>query len=299
MRRPCTILLQTISIILFLETFTSILSAPTLMGATYRKATEGREVIKRKLYPRTNKAEVNGNFGAILNQSYVNTFLVGGSINYFFTESYGISVKFDLGLNTDKSERTCIESFFYDPDDEVSSACGEPSLLANTEDGFPRYGPAYVPIREISTITALNFLWSPIYGKQLLLLSATSYFDLFIEAGVGFATSDFYEKRDVLRNGNEPRAPKVVGGDNAEEKNERIGARADDRSVDGLLSYGIEGRPDPESQFHPIINLGVGQKFHFARLFFINVDFRYAGLVGTSQGFESLFILQSGIGARF
>ena len=58
-----------------------------------------------------------------------------------------------------------------------------------------------------STTLSGNYVWNPVYGKQLLFLSATSYFDLFFELGGGVMMSDFYPERNVLNNGNEPRAP--------------------------------------------------------------------------------------------
>ena len=116
---------------------------------------------------------------------------------------------------------------------------------------FQDMGPAYVPIREINYIITGNYVWNPVYGKQLLFLSSTSHFDLFFEFGGGFMMSNFYPERNVLNNGNEPRAPYYT---DEPEKNVNVGALVDDDD-----SYGIFGRPVPLAETSPLLNLGVGQ----------------------------------------
>ena len=113
-----------------------------------------------------------------------------------------------MALNSDKGERTCIENFYLDPKNAVPEPCGPPEIIESPDaENFPRYGPAYVPIREINYIITGNYVWNPVYGKQLLFLSSTSHFDLFFEFGGGFMMSNFLSERNVLNNGNEPRAP--------------------------------------------------------------------------------------------
>ncbi len=276
-------------------------------GATYRKATEGRDVVKNKIYPKVRKLEVNApNLGVIMNQSYVNTVLISGGINYFFSESWGLGVDITIGSNEDKSERYCIENFYYDPEDEVAAACGDPGIISNADDNgntFPRMGPAYVPIREINNVLMANLIWTPVYGKQLVFLNSTSYFDLFVELGVGFASSTFYEKRDVLANGKTPRGAFIPddGPDEsvnqiARDTNDKIGARVDVAS--DANSYGDAGRPDPLSENHLLFNLGIGQKFHFGGRFHFKVYLRNMTLLGTSQGFDNLLALMGGVGMR-
>lgn len=285
----------------------SIVSAPTLygLGSAYNKATEGGEVVKRKIYPRASKFEIDGEAGMILNQSYINTFLLGASGNYFLDETWGLSLGVAMGLNSDKAERTCIESFYFDPNDELGTVpCGGPGLLEGVDsdnDGFPRYGPAYVPIRELNYALSANVLWTPVYGKQLVLLSATSYFDLFFEFGVGLNSSTFYPKLDKLRNGKNARGEYYDVEDGASpsdvqaanEANANIGA-----SVDETDSYGVGGRPDPVDETNLAINFGVGQKFHFSKMFHLKMSLRVTTLVATSTGFENLVSLSGGFGLR-
>ena len=285
----------------------STVSASTLYGldGAYNKATEGGDVVKRKIYPRASKFEIDGEAGMILNQSYINTFLVGATGNYFFDETWGLSLGFTMGLNSDKEERTCIESFYFDPNDELSSGpCGGPAALDGADsdnDGFPRYGPAYVPIRELNYALSANLLWTPVYGKQLVLLSATSYFDLFFEFGLGINSSTFYPKLDKLRNGNDARGVYQEVEDGASETdkqaaknaNAKIGATADD-----IDSYGEAGRPDAVDETNIAVNFGVGQKFHFGKMFHLKVSLRMTTLVATSTGFENLVSLSGGFGLR-
>jgi hypothetical protein len=158
-----------------------------------------------------------------------------------------------------------------------------------------------VPIREIGNIIVANAVWNPVYGKQLIFLSATSYFDLFFEFGLGIATSTFYPKQAQLRNGKTSRGTfpeeEIITADPDVDPNTRDDVPG--ASVDQTDSYGMDGRPDPESQTNELLNLGIGQKFHFAKKFHFRMDLRNLTLVGTPSGFENLFILFAGAGMRF
>lgn len=278
------------------------LAASKAVAADYRKATEGHEVVMGKLYPKAERFELGvPEIGFIMNQSYVNTILVGGSATYYLTENLGFSANFNVGVNSDKGERTCIENFYYDPSNEVGTACGPVGLLKGADannDGFPRYGPAYVPIREVNQVLMANIVWSPVYGKQLLFLSGTSYFDLFFELGLGFASSNYYPKQDRLKNGNAPRGeyidPTKNDPDEANASNAKIGALPDQPQY-----YGIDGRPVPQAGSNPLLNVGIGQKFHFGRLFHFKVYVRNMTLLGTDKGFENLLAIYGGAGLRF
>lgn len=275
--------------------------APQLLAVDYKKATEGREVVMDKLYPKGERFELDGSGGFIMNQSYVTTLLGGVSGTYHLSENLGFSLELNQAFNSDKPERTCIEQFFYDPSNEVGSACGDPSLLQDADknqDNFPRYGPAYVPIREIQNIILGNIVWSPIYGKQLVFLSATSYFDVFFELGLGLATSTFYPKQELLKNGKLPRGqytnPATSDPAKAAEANNKIGALPAESQY-----YGIEGRPEAQNGSNVLLNLGLGQKFHFGRMFHVKFYVRNMTLLATDQGFENLLVLYGGAGIRF
>lgn len=278
----------------------------TLQAENYKKATEGKEVVMSKLYPKAERFELSlPQAGIIMNQSYINTILLGGGGTYFISENLGFGFDVSVAQNSDKAERTCIESFYYDPSNEVGLACGDASQIQNADasnppDQFPRYGPAYVPIRELQQIMIANIVWAPVYGKQLFLKSSTSYFDLFVELGLGFATSKFYPKQETLKNGNVPRGVFIDPNDpqndaaKAAENNAKIGAL-----IEQTDSYGVNGRPAPQDQGNVLLNLGLGQKFHFGRRFHVKIYARNMTLLGTDQGFENLLALYGGFGFRF
>jgi outer membrane beta-barrel protein len=278
-----------------------------LQAADYRKATEGRDVVMGKLYPKAERFEVSApQIGFIMNQSYINTFLIGGSATYFLNENLGFSLDVSSGVNNDKPERFCIENFFYDPKNEVGVACGDVSLLKGTDvdnDQFPRYGPAYVPIREIQQVLLGNVVWTPVYGKQLIYLSSTSYFDLFTELGLGIVGSKYYPKQEILKNGNLPRGVYIDPDPNRVPPNDPAQAAANNAKIGALPDqpqfYGIGGRPNAQAGNNVVLNLGLGQKFHFGKMFHIKVYVRNMTLLGTDQGFENLLAFYGGIGVRF
>lgn len=269
----------------------SVEAVPALAQTGYKKSTEGGDVVMNKMYPKKKRIEVTPAMGFILNQSYVNTILLGAGVNYFFSEEWGLGVDFAVGSNSDKDERGCIENFYNDPNDEVASPCGSANALGGTKANF---GPAYVPIREIQNVISANLIWNPVYGKQLILLSATSYFDLFLEGGASLVSSRFYPKQETLRNGNKSRGEFDPNGDQLPPPRGPIGADVNDAG-----SYGVSGRPDPQSQNNVALNLGVGQKFHFGKSFHIKMYLRNMTILGTETGFDNLFALMVGAGLRF
>jgi outer membrane beta-barrel protein len=280
----------------FLLLSLSLLSASNLCFAqAYRKSTEGKDVVKDKLFPKKRKLELALNPGGmVLNESYVRTFLIGGGGSYFFSEEWGAGVDFSLGLNNDKPERDCIENFYNDPNGEVADNCGSSDMLSGTTANM---GPAYVPIREIQSIVLANAIWNPIYGKALMFMSGTIYFDLFIEGGLGIAMSKLYPKMETLNNGKKSRGDYLDANNNGNIDQDEVNAFGAD--INDTESFGKEGRPTPENGSNIVFNLGVGQKFHFAKRFHIKMFIRNMTLLGTDSGFENFFALYGGAGVRF
>ena len=262
----------------------------------YRRAVEGKDNVKNKIYPRKKRVEISPYAGLILNQSYIQTFLVGGGLTYNLSDEWGISFDASITSNSDKGERTCIENFYRDPDSQLAAPCDEEGNggaleeLGSRDDGrTANYGPAYVPIREIENILFLNTVWTPVYGKQLVFLSFTSYFDLYFEFGGGLVNSLFYPEQPILKNGLPARGVEDTSSDEV-----TAGAEPED-----TYAYGIEGRPEAESQSNPTINLGIGQKFHFFNKAHLKISLRNMTLLGTHSTFENLFVLKFGVGLRF
>ena len=258
--------------------------------SSYRKSIEGSELVKKKLYPKKDKVEVNLFGGTLLNESYLNSYLVGAGGNYFFSEEWGLNIDVTKVLNQDRAERNCIENFYNNPlHENTSGVCGSGSNLAGTKANM---GPAYVPIRELDVIAVANAIWNPIYGKALFFMSGVMHFDLYIEAGLGLATSTFYPEMQTLNNGKKSRGDFDVNGNPL--NGQKIGA--DPSETD---SYGKAGRPVPQSQSNVLLNLGIGQKFHFGKQFHFAVSLRNMSLVGTQDGFDNLFALYGALGMRF
>ncbi len=252
----------------------------------YKKATEGDDVVKNKMYPKKGRVELNGpNLGLIMNQSYLDTYIVNGGINYFWSEVWGIGAEVTYALNKDRAERQCIETFYNkDPKEPPPAECGSSSNLTGTSN----YGPAYVNIREYNYIFSANAIWNPIYGKEILFLSAVGHFDLYVTAGGGMAFSTFYPQTTTLKNGKESR------GEFSTSNQPTGGASADETD-----SYGTPGRPAAIQQSHPMIEGGIGQKFHFGQKFHIKAELRDNIVVGTPGGFDMFFTLWGGVGMRF
>lgn len=277
-----------------LTTFLSILFLSSSVFAAaggYKKATEGEDVVKNKLYPKRNRLELNlPNVGMILNQSYLTTLIVNGGANYFWDEVWGVGIDFSIGLNSDREERTCVESFYNDPDGDVGSECGGPEGLEGSSRG--NYGPAYVNIREYNSIISGNVIWNPIYGKEIFFLSAVGYFDVYTTGGIGLAQTTLYPETTVLNNGKESRGVFPAAGTSGS-------GGSPGASADEVDSYGKAGRPLPIKESKVMLQAGVGQRFHFAKIFHFKTELRNHIVVGTPNGFDMFFTLWGGLGVRF
>lgn len=285
--------------LLAMVTLTAASTAFGLADDSYTKVTDSKDVVKDKLYPKKGRFEIAGpSLGLIMNQSYVNTYLIQGGAQYFPNETWGIGAEIMIGINSDKSERECIETFYMDPYSRIGPECGSQGDPGSDLDPSlgGKYGPAYVNIREIKYIAAANYIWTPIYGKQLFMLSATSYFDFFVIIGGGIVGSDFYAQRDTLNNNKAPRGEAVNKGTATNPEFDISNYGADPSETD---SYGVAGRPAPEAQTNLLLNLGIGQKYHFAKRFYFKAELRNFTLLGTPSGFDNLFALWGGIGVRF
>lgn len=271
-------------------------AAPSDAGVGgYKKATEGDDVIKNKLYPKKGKVELNGpNVGLILNQSYINTYIINGGINYFWSESWGLGLEMSYAINQDRQERQCIENFYNDPDHEIARECGEPGDIADNDGNGSKgnYGPAYVNIREYNYLFAGNGIWNPIYGKEIFFLSGVVNFDVYLTMGGGLAMSTFYPMTTTLGNGKESRGSFPQNG----QTGPRPGTEPDDA---GGPYYGKEGRPTAVKEAKVFLDGGVGQKIHFGQRFNFKGELRSHLVLGTPGGFDIFFTLWGGLGMKF
>ena len=298
-------------ILIALTSFTlcGLLNSTALAQDGYRKAIDdGEEIVLDKIFPKRKKIEISVGGGGIINQSYIQSFVVGGTINYFFSEVWGAGIEGGFIVNSDKAERTCIENFYNDFNGSVETnsgqVCSEGSdtqaqadLATGTGTGpeTANMGPAYVPIRQKDIMIGGHLIWNPIYGKQLLLLSSTGYFDVFVKMGGGITMGDFFAQTKTLRDGRLGRGPPEsnpgAGFDNAGNP---------ETDANGNKLWGVEGRPDakPETNFYVMASLG--QKYHFFKKFHISLEVKnYTLLFTEDTGFDNFFTLNGGIGIRF
>ncbi len=263
----------------------------------YEKAVEGSDVVKDKLFPKKSAVELDGKFGTVLNGSYIQTFLLNGGLTYYWSENWGFNLEGIFALNSDKAERACIETFYNDPNFAISSQCGSSANLSQDSQGDANLGPAYVPIREIQYMGVGNFVWNPIYGKQLVFLSFTTYFDFFVSFGGGLAISKYYPEQTDFLNGTRQRGGLFCTKAEAAKPN---GCSTDTNpgTTDESL-VGIAGRPQPLSQNNIVTHLSVGQRFHFMKRFELLASLDNYTLIGTPQTFDTYLTLFGGLGVRF
>jgi outer membrane beta-barrel protein len=262
-------------------------SAQAATSGDYQRAGDGTEVVLRKMYPKRSRVEIEGTGGLILNQSYINTLLFGGGINYFWSEEWGLGVEAMMAANSDKSERTCLENFYNDPDNMIGRECGDGSDLT----GRANFGPAYVPIRQTNMLFSGNVIWNPVYGKQIAFFRFVTHFDLYFLAGGGIAMSTVWPQQTNLK-----------GTDRSSRGSFNVDPNAGGNpgaAVGETGLYGTEGRPASESATNPQGTFAVGQKYHFAKNFHARIELRNYLLLGTKDGFDNFFALTGGVGVRF
>jgi len=276
--------------------------APSNIGLSYEKASDLNEVVLMKLFPKKEKVELDARFGLVLNSSYNNTFLANMGLTYFWSEEWGFNVEGTFAATQDKPERGCIETFYNDPNFEVDAECGDSEALKDDPDGDANFGPAYVPIRELKNMFIGNFVWNPIYGKQIVLMSATNYFDFYIKMGGGVAMSDFYRKQPQVASGKSSRGAFCRKQDSTEVKGPQGCTERSEGKNPGTSDQdetGITGRPDVEAQSNLTMHLSIGQRFHFMKRFLFTASLENYTLLGTDSGFDNFLALMGGFGVRF
>lgn len=302
-----------------------LLSSSVGFAEEYRKAVETRDNVKNKRYPKKGKIELNINGGGIINQSFTDTFSIHGSLNYFFSEAWGLGIDFMKNFNSDRGERACIENFMLRATDVVVSpecltdggdlsqdgslarakeiqeaAANNPANQGVLNANRITAGPAYVPIREKEMTIGLNLVWNPVYGKQLFF--GIGWFDLFVNMGVGVAFNTYYPKKDSYNIG---QGEVQYRGPYSDDENDPLPGvdvtglenNQDDRDLFGSL-VGTGGRPTPVDEVGAYILLGVGQRYHFAKYFHVNIELRNYTHLGVEGFFDNYFTLMGGVGFR-
>lgn len=276
-----------------LAVFTTLVMENTCFGED--RASESIE-IKRKLYPKKSAFELSADFGQILNQSYISSYLAHFNGTYFFSESSGFAAEFALAINSDKYERVCIENFYNDAMEQIGPVCsadgqGQENLNGVADSRFANMGPAYPAIREIKNIISGAWVWAPIYGKQLFFMSGVGHFDVYTTVGGGVVMSDYYNKKLYADDGRQLRGTFPNPTDTTS-PTPGVGG-------DEIDFYGKAGRPKSVPTTSPMITLGVGQKYHFTKNFNAKIEIRNYSLIGVPGAVDLYFAVWGGLGVRF
>ncbi len=284
---------MTANLFLVHATFVAILAlCPVAFAEGYQKATDLEDIVLEKLYPKSGRLEVNADIGIVLNQAFVDTTLFRASASYYLSESWGLAFSAIKAQNKDTEERLCIESFYNDPDKELSNVCAsQDSTNDITTAEKANMGPAYMPIREIEDIFLVESVFSPNYGKQIFFLGVVSHFDFQIKIGAGLARSTYYEQRNTVK-GELSRPARGAFSDEEPATNPGISHKETDK-------YGTPGRPDPIQQTNAVLAPALVQKFYIADRFSWNAELGSLFILGTPGGFEYLLTISTGVGVRF
>lgn len=114
-------------------------------------------VIRPRYMTKRKKFELGTEMIAIMNQTFVYSFLGSGIINYHFTESFALELTGAYGFSIDKEDKRILDSEF-----DIQTQ------ILRTKD-----------------FLEAAIAWTPIYGKYQLASGRLVYFDTFITVGGG------------------------------------------------------------------------------------------------------------------
>lgn len=114
-------------------------------------------VIRPKYFTKKGKFEVGAQFVAIMNESFIYTFMASGILSYHFAENFGVSASLGAGFTIDKEDKRILFDEFN----------------IRTKIFRTRYN--YM----------LDLMYTPLYGKWSYSRNKVIYFDTFLEIGGG------------------------------------------------------------------------------------------------------------------
>ncbi|MCX6130514.1 MAG: outer membrane beta-barrel domain-containing protein, partial [Proteobacteria bacterium] len=131
-------------------------------------------VIRPRYFTKSGKLELGAAINAIMNESFIYTFLGTGILTYHFSEEWAIEASGSYGLSIDREDKRILFDEF-----NIKTQIFRTSYLAQ-----------------------LGVQWTPIYGKWQLPSGKLVYFDTYFELGVGqtgveWRYSDFCEAPDL------------------------------------------------------------------------------------------------------
>lgn len=114
-------------------------------------------VIRPKFFSKTGRLELGGEFHAIMNQTFVYSFLATGILDYHFNEMFALEVNGSYGFTVPKEDKRLLQQDF----------------TIETQ------------IVQTQYQLMLAGLWTPVYGKYQLSSGRLIYFDTFLTLGGG------------------------------------------------------------------------------------------------------------------
>lgn len=114
-------------------------------------------VIRPKYFTKKGKFEVGAQFVAIMNETFIYTFMASGILSYHFAENLGVSMSLGAGFTIDKEDKRVLFDEFN----------------IRTKIFRTRYN--YI----------LDLMYTPLYGKWSYSRNKVIYFDTFLEVGGG------------------------------------------------------------------------------------------------------------------
>ncbi|MCY4381450.1 MAG: outer membrane beta-barrel domain-containing protein [Proteobacteria bacterium] len=286
----------------------AILISIITVDVAYGQARDTAELptaIKRRLYKTRNSLELITKFGMIVNHPYVQTLTPQASLTYFITPNFGLSLDGTYGMNSDRPNRKCIETFVNPYDNPNLPKCLSASSKTAQEiftpfQGLPQaqqpnIGPAYVSILEPQLILTTSLILMPVYGKLLAFMNWVFHFNYYLLAGGGITINDFYGQKSKASTGHPLRGPLPIPGT----LDPKPGV-----SYDQVNEYGTKGRPKPRKLNSPTGHLGLGFRVIFTQNLSLHLESRaivIGGLPTIKKGvysYKLYFNLLGGLGFR-
>lgn len=120
-------------------------------------------VIRPKFFMKRMRFELGTQFNAIMNQTFIYTYSLGGSLGFHFTDSLGLEIGGSYGFSVDKEDKSTLKDNF-----DINTLI----------------------VRKKYDLTG-TIMWTPIYGKYQLTSGRLIYFDTFISAGAGLVGAEW------------------------------------------------------------------------------------------------------------
>jgi hypothetical protein len=121
-------------------------------------------VVQNRTYTKDGRIFLTGHYGQMVNDQYSEGTLTGGSLNYFFSERYGIQATYLAG--------------------DLKNSQGTNDLINGFGSGVtPNHG-------KLSSYYGVGFSWVPFYAKMSFLGKKIIYFDMAITPTLGMTQYD-------------------------------------------------------------------------------------------------------------